>query len=288
MFNAPRQQLILATALVVSLLAVAPEQAQAACKNSGPSINAHKYGSQVSGQAVTICSTAVKVTPARVAVVKQKPSVVAKPAPKPQVSASYKKLLKQLGFAGVPKSKPKVVAKSVAKPKATASKKVIRVAGSSAAKGAAANFSPAGVSARVYPSSTIEVGTQANFVSTPVVHYRAGTLQSVPTEVRFTPIAVNWSFDDGQQASGTGVGRSFSAAGSYAVTVSVMYAVAYRVRGSAAWIQEPDQIEMTNQLLLDVVDAGEYSESAELAPEQSARVLLVGSTCLAKPTAFGC
>jgi hypothetical protein len=288
MFNAPRQQLILATALVVSLLAVAPDQAQAACKNSGPSINAHKYGSQVMGQSVTICSIAVKVTPARVAVVKQKPVLVAKPAPKPQVSASYKKLLKQLGFARVTKPKAKVFAKSVSNPKATVSKKVIRVAGSNSTNGAAANFTPAGASARVYPSNTIEVGTQANFVSTPVVHYRAGTLQLVPTEVRFTPIAVNWTFDDGQKASGTGVGRSFSDTGTHSVTVSVIYAVAYRVRGSAAWIQEPDQIEMTNQLQLDVIDAGEYFESAELAPEQSARVLLVGSTCLAKPAAFGC
>jgi hypothetical protein len=288
MFNAPRQQLILATALVVSLLAVAPEPAQAACKNSGPSINAHKYGSEVTGQSVTICSTAVKVTPARVAVVKQKPATVAKPAPRPQVSASYKKLLKQLGFAGAPKPKLKVIAKPVAKPKATVSKKVIRVAGSTTTNGAAANFTPAGVTARVYPGNTIEVGTQANFVSTPMMHYRAGILQSVPTEVRFTPIAVNWSFDDGQKASGAGVGRSFSDTGTHSVTVSVIYAVAYRVRGSAAWIQEPDQIEMTNQLQLDVVDAGEYSENPELAPEQSAKVLLVGSTCLAKPTAFGC
>jgi hypothetical protein len=284
MFNAPRQQLILATALVLSLLAVVPEQAQAACKNSGPSINTHKYGSQVSGQSVTICSTAVKVTPARVAVVKKKPAVVAKPSTKTKSIPVFRRTQQ----VSPPKTLLKTVKKPVAKPKVISSRKVIKVAGSNTTSGATANFTPAGVSASVYPGNTIEVGTQANFVSTPVVHYRAGTLQSVPTEVRFTPIAVNWSFDDGLHASGTGVGRSFSAAGTYEVTVSVIYAVAYRVRGGAAWIQEPDQIEMTNQLQLDVVDAGEYSESAELAPEQSARVLLVGSTCVAKPAAFGC
>jgi len=284
MFNAPRQQLILATALVVSLLAVAPDQAQAACKNSGPSINAHKYGSQVMGQSVTICSTAVKVTPARVAVVKKKPAVVAKPSTEPKSVPVFRRTQQ----VSPPKNLLKPAKKPAPKPKVSSSKKVIRVAGSNSTNGAAANFTPAGASARVYPSNTIEVGTQANFVSTPVVHYRAGTLQLVPTEVRFTPIAVNWTFDDGQKARGTGVGRSFSDTGTHSVTVSVIYAVAYRVRGSAAWIQEPDQIEMTNQLQLDVIDAREYSESAELASEQSARVLLVGSTCLAKPAAFGC
>lgn len=288
MFNAPRQQLILATALVFALLAVAPEPAQAACKNSGPSIGSHKYGSQVSGQSVTVCSAAVKVTPARVAVVQKKPAPVAKPAPKQQLSASYKKLLKQLGFAGSPKPAVKKVAKPAPKPKAVAAKKVQKVAGSSSTASGAINFTPAGVSARVYPGSTITVGTQANFVSTPVVHYRSGMLQAVPTEVRFTPIAVNWNFDDGQQASGSGIERSFDSAGNYAVTVSVIYAVAYRVRGSSTWIKEPDQIEMSNQLQLEVVAEGENTESLEPSAEQGARVLLVGSTCLARPGSFGC
>lgn len=288
MFSAPRQQLILATALVVSLLAVAPEQAQASCKNAGPSIGSHKYGSQVSGQSVTVCSAAIKVTPARVAEVKKKPAPVAKPAPKQQVSASYKKLLKQLGFAGAPKSAVKKIAKPAPKAKVSASKKVIKVAGSSTATSGAINFTPAGVSARVYPGSTISVGTQANFVSTPVVHYRSGMLQSVPTEVRFTPISVDWSFDDGQQASGSAVGRSFDAVGNYSVTVSVIYAVAYRVRGTTTWIKDPDRIEMSDQLQLEVVAGGEYSESFEAVAEQPTRVLLVGSTCLAKPSSFGC
>lgn len=287
--------------LMISLLVFAPEPSLAACRNSGGSSGSNTVGSQVNGSSVTICASALTVVPARKSVVKSKVVVKAKPAPvptPPKTPAVFRRTqtpLKPKVVSIVSKSKPTVVQAPVVKPKVPTTTKilngVVTAPGSTTKSSATADFSPAAVSANVYPSDQLAVGQTASFSSSALQHFKSGTLLNLPTEVRFTPISVDWDFDDQDTAapgSGAYVNHVFSSAGLFQVQVMATYAVSYRLRGTLDWIAEPETISMVDELQIYV--SGDGAEQPDVpnvtAPER--RVRLVSEDCLKRPGSFGC
>ena len=269
---------------MLSLLAAAPQPSLASCKNSGGSQGANKLGSQVNGGSVTICASAVAVTPARKTVLKTPTKVTAKAVTKP-VEKPAKPAVKSVpAFHKIAKpiSKPKPVVKK----KATT--QVISKPGTANKTSAAADFTPAAVNGNVYPSTELTVGQQASFTSTAVQHYRTGKLLDLSTDVRFTPVSVSWNFGDGSAATGSYAPHTFNEAGVHQVQVLVMYSVSYRVKGSLAWIAEPDTITVADDLLVQVSSGFDFSEQPEVLASENRKVLLVAQDCLAKPGSFGC
>ena len=285
--------------LMISLLVFAPEPSFAACRNSGGSSGNNSVGSQVNGSSVTICASALAVVPARTSVVKSKVVVKAKPTPAkaPAVFRRTQAPLQPKVMAPISKPKPKVLIAPAAKPKVAAQAKVVSnqvtAPGSTSKSSATADFSPAAVSANVYPSDQLVVGQTASFSSSALQHFKSGTILNLPTEVRFTPISVDWDFQgDGeiQASSGQGayVNHVFSSAGLFQVQVMATYAVSYRLRGSLDWIAEPETISLVDDLLIYV--SGDGAEQANVpalkAPERKVR--LVSGDCLKRPGSFGC
>ena len=264
-----------------------PQPTWASCKNSGGSAGSHRVGSQVSSGSVTICASAVSVTPARTATVPAKPKVIVKPktiTPKviKIIPPVHRKLAAQpIKLAPKPAKKP--LSKQPAKPKP---KPVVKtIPGSTSTSASSAMFTPAGVTARVFPSSELSLGQVASFSSNPMVHFRAGSVLNLPTEVRFTPVSTTWILDGEIIAVGTSANYSFAEIGSHQVSVEVVYSVSYRVRGSALWIGEPDSITVLDDLSLQVSTESDTWDYPEPPP---GRALLVGSNCLAQPDSFGC
>ncbi|MBP7835271.1 MAG: PKD domain-containing protein [Rhodoluna sp.] len=285
--------------LMISLLVFAPEPSFAACRNSGGSSGNNSVGSQVNGSSVTICASALAVVPARTSVVKSKVVVKAKPTPAkaPAVFRRTQAPLQPKVMAPISKPKPKVLIAPAAKPKVAAQTKVVSnlvtAPGSASKSSATADFSPAAVSANVYPSDQLVVGQTASFSSSALQHFKSGTLLNLPTEVRFTPISVDWDFQgegETQASAGRGsyVNHVFSSAGLFQVQVMATYAVSYRLRGSLDWIAEPETISMVDELLIYV--SGDGAEQTDVpaitAPERQVR--LVSGDCLKRPGSFGC
>ena len=289
--------------LMISLLVFAPEPSFAACRNSGGSSGNNSVGSQVNGSSVTICASALAVVPARTSVVKSKVVVKPKPAPAPapaKAPAVFRRTqapLKPKVVSIVSKPIPTLVHAPVVKPKVPTTTKIVNSAhtapGSTSKSSATADFSPAAVSANVYPSDQLVVGQTASFSSSALQHFKSGTILNLPTEVRFTPISVDWDFQgDGeiQASSGQGayVNHVFSSAGLFQVQVMATYAVSYRLRGSLDWIAEPETISLVDDLLIYV--SGDGAEQANVpalkAPERKVR--LVSGDCLKRPGSFGC
>jgi len=282
MMHPVKMNSILGLAVMLSLLAFAPQPSYAACKNSGGSSGSNKVSSQVNGGSVTICASAVTISPAR-SVTVNAVLTSSKPAPKSAVKTPSKSL---------PAFHKIAVPAIAAKPKATVSKKtvakVVSKPSTKNATAAAAEFTPAAVSASVYPSNHLSLGQWASFESTAVQHFRTGSLLNLPTEVRFTPLSVAWNFGTGQYLAGANVGHAFDSAGSHAVQVRVVYAVSYRLRGSSTWIAEPDTIALGDEINIEVA-ANSFSENRPIEKPSAARtVLLVGQDCLEKPGTFGC
>lgn len=285
MANSKQFQSFLGLALMLSLLSFTPTPTWASCKNSGGSVGGHRVGSQVSGGSVTVCAAAVAVTPARTAIVKTLSKPQAKPAAKPVVKLAPAKKVVFRRTQLVPRPAPKTSTTVVVKAKAKSKTKVLTKPGSKNVTAASINFVPASVVASVYPSNQLGVGQLATFATSAAVHYRSGKLMSLPTEVRFTPVLVAWDIG-GTDANGSSASFAFDAAGTHSVSVKVTYEVAYRVRGSANWILEPDTIAVTDDLFVEVTDSADYEETdSNPAPR---RVLLVGEDCKARPEAFGC
>jgi len=277
----PRHRIhsLLAMALMLCLVAAAPQPSWASCKNSGGASGSHRVGSQVSSGSVTICASAVSVTPARTATVPIKPKVISKPKIVPPVNRKpvitstklIAKPFKKIVTKQPVKKKPKLVSKTFP--------------GSSSKSASSAMFTPAGVTASVLPSSELSLGQMASFSSNPVVHFRTGSILNLPTEVRFTPISTTWILDGEVIGFGNNADYSFAEIGSHQVRVEVEYAVAYRVRGRAVWIVEPDSITVLDDLGLRV---SAESSSWDYPEPPPSRALLVGSDCLAQPRSFGC
>lgn len=293
MTNQVRLYSIVGLAIMLSLLAVAPAPSFAGCKNSGGSSGSSKFGSQVDGGSVTICASAVAVTPARSAVVKMpvgainKTKTVAKADPVVKAAPAFHRI-------STPKTASNKVAKPVVKPvvkitlKKKIASKVISKPSSANKSSAVASFTPAGVTGNVYPSNELSLGQQASFASSAVQHYRSGTLLGVPTEVRFTPTSVFWDFGDGSAGVGSYAPHAFTSTGAHQVTVRVVYSVSYRVKGSLAWIAEPDSITVADDLLVEVSAAASSPIDASPNSASNSKVLLVGQDCLANPGSFGC
>lgn len=299
----------LGLALMLSMVSFVPTPTWASCKNSGGSAAGHKVGSQVSGNTVTICASAAVVSPARKAVVKAPVKttvkVVAKPVVKVVAKPPFRTILKPTPVAAklkVPAAlkKPiKVIAKPAAKPvikvvsrvvtKVKPKVTVITKPGPTNTTSGSANFEPAAVIGSVYPSNQLGLGQPATFIASAFTHYRTGTLLALPTEVRFTPVATSWDFGDGAVGAGSSLEYSFDQTGSHQVSVRVVYQVAYRVKGSASWIAEPDTIAVVDELLVQVSSEDPAEPSGEVQPEpKPRRVLLVGADCLTRPGSFGC
>jgi len=286
MRNPVKVNSIIGLTIMLSLLVVAPQPSFASCKNSGGSSGSSKVGSQVNGGSVTICASAVAITPARSTTIKTLVKTVQKAPVKTVVKpvATFHKLpapvAKAPAKAKAPAVKPlaqtKTVAKVISKP-STANK-----------TSAAADFTPAAVNGNVYPSNQLKVGQQASFTSSAVQHFRTGTLLSLATEVRFTPISVAWNFGDGNFVPGNSVGHAFTAAGDNSVQVRVVYAVSYRIKGKLAWIAEPDTITIADDLLVHISENALANPSDTFQSGEASKVLLVGSDCLSNPGTFGC
>ena len=280
-----RASSFLGLALMFSLLTVMPDPSFAACKNAGGTSGNHKLGSQVNGSSVTICASAVTVNPARTAVVvkpiKQAPKPIAKPV------VAKKAIFRKQPIAAPRQPVIKTVSKPVAKtkPLTKINSKTKTLSGSKNVTSASAKFTPTGVTGMVYPSNQLGVGQVASFVSSAVVHYRSGILLAQPTEVRFTPVAIDWDFGAGVSGTGNSLSFVYDRQGTFAVQVKVRYAVAYRFKGSSQWIAEPDQIEVSDDLFVEV---SELVSDEQPEAEAQRRVLLVGESCLERPGSFGC
>lgn len=282
MMHPVKMNSILGLAVMLSLLSFAPQPSYAACKNSGGSSGSNKVGSQVHGSSVTICASAVMISPARsvtikavVKTAKPAPTQAVKPVPR-LIPAFHKPPVR----AQAPKPKVIVTKKTTTK--------VVSKPSTKNATAAAAQFSPAALAANVYPSNQLAVGQQASFEAGAVQHYRTGTLLNLPTEVRFTPLSVAWNFGAGQYLTGAHVGHVFYSAGTHPVQVRVVYAVSYRIKGSPTWISEPDTITLADDMSVDVSASSITEIWPNEMPSAPRKVLLVGQDCIENPGTFGC
>ena len=288
---------------MISLLIFAPEPSFAACRNSGGTSGSNSVSSQVNGSSVTICASALAVVPARTSVVKSKVVVKVKPAPAsapaktPAVFRRTQAPLKPKAVSIVSKQSSTVERAPVVKPKVPTTTKILNRVfaspGSTSKSSATADFSPAAVSANVYPSDQLAVGQTASFSSSALQHFKSGTLLNLPTEVRFTPISVDWDFQgEGEIQAGAGrgsyVNHAFSSAGLFQVQVMATYAVSYRLRGSLDWIAEPETISMVDELLIYVSGDGAEQTDAPAITAPERKVRLVSGDCLKRPGSFGC
>jgi hypothetical protein len=237
------------------------------------------------------------VSPARTAEVRMKP--IAKPSLAIQPIIKVKKsapavfrrpqtpiqIRTMFPVATVTKPKP-----SLKKPTV---KKLSTFPGSTSKYAASADFSPVGPVASVFPSSQLTLGQTATFRSSASQHFQVGTLLSQPTEVRFTPVAIDWLFDPLEpdravSFSGESVSHAFTSEGLHEVQLRATYTVSYRVRGGLSWISEPDSISLSDTIEVFVSDGSEAPPAAEATKPPRQKVRLVAQNCLERPGSFGC
>lgn len=281
---------ILGFVLMLALLLFAPEPSLATCKNSGGSTGGNAVGSQVSGAVVTICASAVAVSPARTAEVKIKPILKIKSAPVIFRRTQTQMQPRPIPGASVTKPKPAVKKPVVKKPAVTT---LVSSAGSTSKSAATADFTPARTVASVFPSDQLVLGETAFFSASANQHFQVGTILNLPTEVRFTPTAIDWIFSDQRLRSagegrGASVSHAFSSAGVHEVQVMATYAVSYRVKGSVSWIPEPESISLIDVITVTVSAESEQPAAAETEKNPRKKVRLVASDCLKRPGSFGC
>jgi hypothetical protein len=280
-------QSFLGLALMLCLVSFVPAPTWAACKNSGGSAGSQKFGSQVSGNSVTICASAVQVTPSRTAVVKSPPKITAKVVVK---TVDPKKAIfrrQPPRVVPAPAPKPPSVSKRITKVVTKAKPKLITKPGTANLTADTASFSPAQVVANVHPSNQLAIGQVATFSVLATTHFRSGRLLGSPTEVRFTPISTSWVLSQGSAGFGNTLHLAFDSTGSHTVHVAVTYSVAYRYKGLKNWVSEPDTIQVVDDLFVEVSEptAGPVSDEGT---QGSRRVLLVGESCPAISSVFGC
>jgi hypothetical protein len=110
------------------------------------------------------------------------------------------------------------------------------------------NFRPAAPTQQMEPRGWSVVGLPTNFIASAAVHSRSGVLLGFPAEVRFTPVDFRWDFGDGQgressdggatwaalnlpEFSDTPTSHTFTGAGRYSISLSVVYSAEYRFAG---------------------------------------------------------
>lgn len=271
---------------MLSLVAFAPEDAWAACKNAGTSYQGTKLSSEIRKNTVTVCAAAVKVVPARTSVVKKiiiKPAAVKTKVVKLRKSGIVIKV-KPKAKKTTKKTKKKVVKKSKKVIKKKTTKKKSKKKSSDLAK-----FKPKAVQASVSPGTTLDVGQSASFRSNSATHFKNAVILNLTAQVRFVPVKETWSFGDGATSSGASASHSYSAAGGKSVKLTVTYSVSYRAKGSGRWISAKGNVAVTDTLSVQVTGGDIEPPPATPSPEPSSgQVLLVGSDCILRPSSFGC
>jgi hypothetical protein len=280
-------QSFLGLALMLSLVSFVPAPTWAACKNSGGSAGSQKFGSQVSGNSVTICADAEQVTPARTAVVKSPPKITAKVLVK--TVSPKKAIFRRQPPRVVPAPAPKhpLVSKRITKVVTKAKPKLMTKPGTTKLTADSASFSPAQVVANVHPSNQLAIGQVATFSVLANTHYKSGSLLGLPTEVRFTPISTSWVFSQGSAGFGNTLHLAFDSTGTHTVQVAVTYSVAYRYKGLQNWVSEPDTIQVVDDLFVEVSEPSS-GRVIDAGTQGSRRALLVGESCTASSSLFGC
>jgi len=153
-----------------------------------------------------------------------------------------------------------------------------------------ATFRPQPASAAMQPNQWMIVGLATNFYGTASAHVVDGTLFGGTAQVRFTPIAHNWNYGDGNTATHDTAGttwakykiaefdptptsHSYDEPGNYTITMTVTYAAEYRVAG----------IGWRNVVGTLTIAAPPLSATAG-----HATTVLVDQDCNANPTGIGC
>lgn len=274
---------LLATALMLSLIAFVPDEALGACKNSGATYSGTKLSSQVSNNVVKVCALALKVQPARTVVIKK---TTATPV-SAKVTIKKTVTLRKSGIVINAKPAVKKIAKIiVTKKKALKTKSALKKKATKKLAKSFAKFRPAAVVAGVSNDGVLAVGQLVTFDSSSAEHFKYALLLNLNTQVRFTPIEVAWDYGDGESGSGKYSDHSFSSAGTKQVQLTVVYSVAYRAKGSGRWIAEPGQVTVSDALTVNVAGGSSSKSKPKLVASQ--RTLLVGSTCSLRPGSFGC
>jgi hypothetical protein len=188
-------------------------------------------GSQVDGDLVTICMTAIKVkqspTPG-----KPKPSGKPKPTNNPRPTKPTP--IKPAPTQSAP-PKPPGVRFYVSK------------------KTGYGVFKP-----RVEPETVLpsvgEVGQNFTIHTLQLVRRGSGYLLGRRVQVRFAPVQLNWNFGDStsmvlEKSKGT-VGHVYSRRGRYVIVLRVRFTVQYRLWGANRWINEPDTVLLASNPLV--------------------------------------
>jgi len=153
-----------------------------------------------------------------------------------------------------------------------------------------ATFRPQSASAAMQPNQWMIVGLATNFYANASAHVIDGTLFGGTAQVRFTPIAYNWNYGDGNAATlatagttwakykiaefdPTPTSHSYDKPGNYTITMSVTYAAEYRVAGTS-W--------------RNVVGTLTIAAPPLTASAGHATTVLVDQDCNANPTGIGC
>lgn len=310
--NLSRNTAIILAGLFMATYQFAPTPSWA-CSAGGS--GATSYGSTTSATAVTVCAKAVvtakTITPAKPApapvlapVTKSTPKPVAKPAPAqtkkpvaPVLKVPAPLVLLTPIKVGVPKvlQKPKVVVPVAPKPIAKPVTKSVPVSSVAAPKAATASsastalaevsFSPAALV--IFASdSSISQGTSVSFSTSAKLHYKSGSLLGKAVDVQFQPTQTSWVFGDGSVGAGSSVKHQFWAEGTFSISASVTYAVAYQVAGTSVWT-DSGLITVGDSASIVVSSTGD-SATPE-SPDESAKVVrIVGKNCFENPGSFGC
>ena len=256
------------TAIAASVYSPVPEAARAAserafCRNANQVSSSTKLGSQVDGDVVTICLSkdlikklqtkkpTLKVVPVgpapvRTAPVKAQPRPVPKPTTKQAILPSKKP------------AKPVVRVTSRPKPKATTSAKRGSNAGTFRPQVLPLLVSPT----RAVPHETVMASTSQ------LTQFGKTVLMGKRVEVRFSPLTLRLDFGDGtlktQQSQAGHFTHSFSAVGSFLLTLRVIFRVEYRLRGGT-WFRDPQTIELVApQVEVQVGQVAQNSSSSNV------------------------
>ncbi|MBC7723361.1 MAG: hypothetical protein H7146_01245 [Burkholderiaceae bacterium] len=152
------------------------------------------------------------------------------------------------------------------------------------------SFRPTVGTQRMEPNGWSIVGLDTNFFATAQTEVQQGQLVGLPTWVRFTPVAYQWSYGDGSGATTsargsswdalkvsefdpTGTSHAFEAPGSYTVTMSVVFRAEYS-------FGPPDWIPVEGTLAVPT--------AAQSVQVGHATTVLVGGDCRARPAGPGC
>lgn len=152
-----------------------------------------------------------------------------------------------------------------------------------------AHFAPDPVAATGEPDNLGVAGMPTNFVAAASAHTRSGALFGVPVTVRFTPVGYDFRYGDGDTASTTTGGQTWSTLGQAAFTPTATSHI-YRERGTydaSVIVRYTAEVDL---------GTGWFPVEGQLSidgPVQQIRIFeahtaLVARTCTEQPAAPGC